>query len=531
MQQWEVSLRRSKIIAVAVILGVLGAGVPILGMLWITWALARSDEQAMLNTVAERILVRATRSAAEADAAIAMLANSDGEPCSAANIALMQREVFNSLTTEEMGYFQNGSLRCTSWGMQLDVPETAPDFRTEAGLDVTFAVRPALRGGTPKLAYRRDDYNVLVDPGRFVDVITEQKIQMAVASRDGRVFAHTEGADLAAIRRIASQERATPDDIYAYGIVRSDDWIATALQPHPALFSTLRREQLLMLPLALMLAGIMVATVAWFSRQRLSMRRELQIAIRKREFTVHYQPLIDLKNGKCVGAEALVRWQRPDGSWVRPDLFIPVAEQSGLIQEITAQVIIEIGKDVGQLLSSDPTLHVAINLSAEDLTTAAFMSLIEKLVRDHNLLPDQIWLEATERGFLDYEAVSQTISRAHEAGYVVCIDDFGTGYSSLQHLQKLTFDVIKIDKSFVDTIGVSSPKSLVIHHIIEMAKSLGARIVAEGVERAEQEQYLKENDVEFGQGWLFSRALTKDKFATYLNKHNESAHDGMNDVI
>ncbi|CUX06787.1 EAL domain protein [Agrobacterium fabacearum S56] len=492
-------------------------------MLWITWALARSDEQTMLNTVAERILVRATRAASEAEAAIDMLSDSDGEPCSTANIALMQREVFNMLTIEEMGYLQDGALRCTSWGTRLDLPETTPDFRTENGLDVTFALRPALRGGTPKLAYRKDNYNVLVDPARFVDVITEQKIHMAVAAKDGRVFAHTEAADLEAIRRIAAQAQAAPDVTYAYGVVKSDDWVAIALEPHPALFSTLRREQLLMLPLALMLAGVMVSTVVWFSKQRLSMRRELEIAIRQQEFIVHYQPLIDLKTGQCIGAEALVRWKRPDGSWVRPDLFIPVAEQSGLIQKITAQVIYRIGQDIGQILSRDSSVHIAINLSAEDLADGSFLRLIDRLVRDHRLQPNQIWLEATERGFLDYAAVSETISRAHQSGYVVCIDDFGTGYSSLQHLEQLSFDVLKIDKSFVDSIGVSSPKSMVIHHIIEMAKSLGTRIVAEGVERSEQAEYLSEKRVEFGQGWLFSRALPKDEFAAYLQERSTVA--------
>jgi len=301
-----------------------------------------------------------------------------------------------------MGSFRGGFLKCTSWGTRLTVPETAPDFRTETGLDVTFALRPALGGGTPKLAYKRDSYNVLFDPAGFVDVITEQKIHMAVASRDGQTFAHNESGDLEAIRRIASQGQSIPDKTYAYGVAKPDDWIAVTLEPLPPLFRTLRREQLLMLPVALMHAGVMVATVVWFSRHRLSMRRELEIAIQKFEFTVHYQPLIDLKSGGRIGAEALARWQRPDGSWVRPDLFIPVAEQSGLIQTITAQVIAGIGKDVGAFLSSNPSLHVAINLLAEHLTSGAFLSLIERLVHEHRLQPNHIWLEATELGFVGY---------------------------------------------------------------------------------------------------------------------------------
>jgi sensor c-di-GMP phosphodiesterase-like protein len=501
------------------ILGALAAGLPILGMLWVTWSLARADEQRLLDTVTERLLVRAARSAKEAETAIDRLAQSNEPPCSPRSIGFMQSEVFNTLTIEEMGYFEGGVLRCTSWGNTgLNFPATRPDFQTQSGLDVTLSVRPALRDGTPKLAYRKGAYNALVDPARFVDVITERKLHMAVATRDGRVFAQTDGAGLDVLRDLAAQESSLRDDRYASSIARSRDWIAVAVEPRPPLFATVRREQLVMFPLALFLAAVMVSTVVWFSRRRLSLRGEIETAVHRKEFTVHYQPLIDLKSGTCIGAEALVRWQRPDRSWIRPDLFIPVAEQSGLIQKITGLVIDEIGRDIGILLASNPYLHIAINLAAADLSDGSFLPLIEKMVREHALRPDQIWLEATERGLLKYDIVSETISRARNTGYVICIDDFGTGYSSLQHLQHLEFDVLKIDKSFVDSIGVSSPKSAVINHIIEMAKSLHVSIVAEGVERPDQAEYLNERHVDFGQGWLFSRALARDDFVSFVSR-------------
>lgn len=488
-------------------------------MLWVTWSLAQNDEQKVLNIVADRILVRATRSALQADAAMATLSVSQDTACSAAHIGRMQREVFNTLSIEEMGYFESGFLKCTSWGnVTRTIPATMPNFRTQSGLDVTFSLQPALLGGTHKLAFTRGSYNVLVDPARFVDVITGRKIDMGLATKDGRVFALTEGSDHDLLQRIALRTSIDRDERYAFSTASSADWLAVAAERRPALFATLRREQLFMLPLALVLAAVMVSTVIWFSKRRLSLRGELEIAIRRNEFTVHYQPLLDLSSRLCIGAEALVRWQRPDRSWVRPDLFIPVAEQSGLIQKITGLVIAEISKDLGPFLAKDPSLHIAINLSAEDLASGTFFEPIETLVREHRIQPDQIWLEVTERGLLDYAVVIETISTARQAGYIVCIDDFGTGYSSLQHLQKMSFDILKIDKSFVDSIGVSSPKGLVINHIIEMAKSLKVSIVAEGVETADQASFLQNQDVEFGQGWLFSRALPRDDFVSYVSK-------------
>lgn len=198
-----------------------------------------------------------------------------------------------------------------------------------------------------------------------------------------------------------------------------------------------------------------------------------------------------------MGAEALARWRRPDGSWVRPDLFITVAEDTGLIGDITALVIEHVGRDLGAMLARDPSLHVAINLAPDDLKTDVVLNRLNALIANHAIAPAQVWLEVTERGFMDYDSARDIIAEARAKGYRLSIDDFGTGYSSLTHLQQITFDALKIDKSFVDTIGVPSAKSAVIFHIIEMAKALGVSIIAEGVEHQAQADYLRANGVGF----------------------------------
>lgn len=513
----EANLRRFRIIAIASLLALVGAVVPIAAMLWITWSLAVSDEKALLTTTAERVLTRANRATGDAQRTFEALADTRLAPCSPAHINQMRQLVFNTRSVEEIGYFDNGRLACTSWGViEKPIFFRPPDFTTSKGLGVTLNVHPALPGGSAKLAFSAGNYNVLIDPIRFIDVVAEPQVFMGLTMADGRFIARSNEAPDELIESLARTPRVGVDEEFAFSAVRVADWTAIALERRPGFFSSLRREQLILLPIGLFIAGLIVSMVVWQSRQRLSLRSEIATAIRNREFEMHYQPIIDVATGHCVGAEALVRWRRPDGSWVRPDLFIPVAEDTGLIGDITAIVIEHVGRDLGTVLARNPSLHVAINLAPADLKTDIVLTRLDALISRHAIAPAQVWLEVTERGFIDYGAASDIIAEARAKGYRLSIDDFGTGYSSLTHLQQITFDALKIDKSFVDTIGVPSAKSAVIFHIIEMAKALGVSIIAEGVEHQVQADYLRANGVGLAQGWLYARALPPEEFVSYL---------------
>ncbi|WP_363612304.1 EAL domain-containing protein [Mesorhizobium sp.] len=271
------------------------------------------------------------------------------------------------------------------------------------------------------------------------------------------------------------------------------------------------------------MAAFIIGVVVWLSRRRLSPSGELQIAVRKHEFIVHYQPIVELRTGNCIGAEALVRWKRPNGSLVRPDLFIPLAEESGLITAITDQVIAMVVFDLNRLLVADRSLHIAINLSATDVGTARVLPIIEKALQHTGIQPQQIWLEATERGFVDINSARSTLIRAREMGHAVAIDDFGTGYSSLSYLEGLPLDALKIDKSFIDTISTNSATSSVTPHIIDMAKTLKLKIVAEGVETQAQADYLAARDVDYGQGWLFAKPMPASEFIAYCRQVKPTA--------
>jgi sensor c-di-GMP phosphodiesterase-like protein len=238
------------------------------------------------------------------------------------------------------------------------------------------------------------------------------------------------------------------------------------------------------------------------------MSESIREALRRREFYLVYQPVVDLKTGRWVGAEALLRWDRQTGEHVRPDVFIQIAEESGLIQEITDHVFELASADLAGFFEKYPDFHIAINLSASEMQSADVVSRLKKFVAGvtgasaHNFV-----FEATERSLIDPQKATAIFKAIRDLGAAVAIDDFGTGYSSLSYLQTLSADYLKIDKSFVDAIDTQSIKNHVVMHIIGLAKDLKLRLIAEGVESAERAAYLRDRGVEYAQGWYYAKPM------------------------
>lgn len=519
-------MHRKRVIVTAILFAILGGVLPMAAMYYVSWTRAVHKEQKELKIIADRVLVRAKMSFQQTAEVLQVLNQTEFNPCSPAHIARMRTLTINTRAVDEIGYFKDGFLKCTSWGLTEEkIKQLSGDFVTEGGVEVKLRMLPLVTGGNPMMAFHYKKYNALMDPTRLVDVITDPNIQLAVGTTGGKIIAALNVPNSTDLAQVLTKQDTFVSDDYIVAQARDDMWTTAALMPRADIFASLRREQMLLLPLGGVMALALIALVIWLSRRRLSPLGELEIAIQNREFIVHYQPIVELETGTCVGAEALVRWRRPDGSMVRPDLFIPLAEDSGLIAAVTDQVVENVVKDLKRVLSTDRLLHVAINIGAEDVETGRILPVVRKAIEGTGIDACQIWLEATERGLIDQDSSRTTLGRARNLGFTIAIDDFGTGYSSLSYLQSMPIDVLKIDKSFVDTIGTDSAKSSVTPYIIDMAKALNLKIVAEGIETEEQQAFLYEHGVQFGQGWLFAKALPANEFIAFCQRYRKAERD------
>lgn len=243
-------------------------------------------------------------------------------------------------------------------------------------------------------------------------------------------------------------------------------------------------------------------------RQRLTIEKDLRGAMVRQEMEVHFQPVVDLSSCRPVAVEALMRWRRPDQGMVMPSLFIPVAEEVGLIRPLGEWVLSRACADVMRDFANHPDLRLAVNVSPRQLQTPGFGTFVRQVLDSSGMEPERLELEITESVLMD-EALetAENLKSLCDLGVRLSIDDFGTGYSSLGYLQRYPFDTLKIDRSFVSSALESQASGRLVETIIAMAHGLRMEVIAEGVETPEQLAFLKERDCDLVQGYLFSKPL------------------------
>ncbi|GAC19076.1 putative bifunctional diguanylate cyclase/phosphodiesterase [Paraglaciecola arctica] len=255
------------------------------------------------------------------------------------------------------------------------------------------------------------------------------------------------------------------------------------------------------------------------SRKRIDMENSLRSAVENQEFELFLQPMLDLASGKIIKAEALIRWHHPNGYLVPPDEFIPLAEQTGLIIPIGKWVVTEACAILKRLAEKGEEIKLSINLSPRQVNDRQLFEFIKESVTKAQVNPHHLELELTEGVLIDnYDKVYYLLDEVRKLGMSVSIDDFGTGYSSLSYLQKLPIDRLKIDRSFINEINENSQDSdgAIILAVIAMAHSLKLEVIAEGVETVLQRDFLKLNNCNIAQGYLFSRPVPYDEFCDLL---------------
>lgn len=249
-----------------------------------------------------------------------------------------------------------------------------------------------------------------------------------------------------------------------------------------------------------------------------SIGRDLKKALEENEMTLYYQPRICSKTNKIIGAEALIRWKHPDWGIISPNEFLPLAEENGLISEIDYWVFKTVCQQIKDWKASGfNVVPISINISGVQLIKPNLIQRIEEMLHDTKVSPDEIELEITEHILLsDSEMVKRSLTQLKDLGITLALDDFGTGYSSLSYLSKYSFDIIKIDRAFINNMHNSKRELHIIKSIIYMIRGLDLKVVAEGVETMDQLRTLQKEQCHEIQGYLFSKPIPKNEFEILL---------------
>ena len=255
---------------------------------------------------------------------------------------------------------------------------------------------------------------------------------------------------------------------------------------------------------------------------------ELKTAVERDELMLEFQPIVSLPERRCIGFEALVRWNHPELGRVAPSIFIPVAEEVGLMRQIGSWILRKACEHLAawQRDACVPGVKLNVNVSTHQMADLGFIDILRDCIEATGVDPQRLGLELTETAMLDRNGLAnETLARIRAMGIPVVLDDFGTGYSSLSYLQLLPMDALKIDQSFIRSPhdGLASPA--IVHALISLSKSLGISVVAEGVETEQQAAHLERIGCRAAQGYLFSKSLRADAALDFLVTRARLAHD------
>ncbi len=261
------------------------------------------------------------------------------------------------------------------------------------------------------------------------------------------------------------------------------------------------------------------------AQERLQLENGLRMALERDQFQLHFQPQIELKTGRIIGAEALLRWTL-DHNGISPKRFIPILEETGCIVQIGKWVLVEACKAAKEWEKQGyGNLRIAVNLAARQLRQPDIIDVVKDALESSGLAPEYLEIELTESTLIDTSISKQNLERLEQLGVRLAIDDFGTGYSSLSYLKQYSVDVLKIDQSFITDINKDKDDDAVTSAMVALSHKLDMKVIAEGVETIEQLEYLKGLGCDQAQGFLIAEPMIKDQFESWMAKYMDHKSD------
>ena len=506
----------------SVIRDVLAVALPTVGALILAQVLAFHDQSTRAQIMAGVVLDRAAQTTDQLAAAFATMDSYPPEmACSSGAMATMRRVDLGSSLLQGVGYIRNDTLLCSSLGERAPMTVGAPDYVSATKTTFRRARALTIAPETPLLLVSdARGFTGLVHPGLVFGLagpsdglasglISVSTRELILKSGDARFDWTTvtlppeQKAGLVTLDgQLVAWQRSPRWDHFAYAAV-----------PLTAVASLFAKFSLWLLPLGVAIGFAILLVMRRLIAVRASLPSLLKNGLARGELYPVYQPIVDMRTGRWVGAEVLARWRQPNGDFVSPDVFVAIAERHGLIGKLTRTILEASTSDMADLVRGRPGFYLSVNIASADLREPDFVDFVTSCCRARGLGNERLHLEITERNEVDAETAAETIRTLRGLGLRVGIDDFGIGYSNLAYLDLLQVDYLKIDRVFVAAIDRGAIGSEIVDHIIELANARHLEVVAEGIETAEQRAALLSRGVAFGQGWLFGRPMSALDFA------------------
>lgn len=512
--------RKRRVMISSALAALAGSAVLLACTMWVSWKQSLTAEEAYAGGLAAALGRSAEHSIVDTRDMLAQLNGLGVEHCSPTHLRAMQDAGASRSYIRAVGFWQANERRCGIGFILKDgLRPSHADRIYESGVIAWWPSAETQIGGTRMFLMRYGDHDAAIDPRMLLDLGAAQNRRAALWVERLKMSALP--ADVVLPSPDSLPLGVTVDQAHGQLLSHfSENTIfpmeVVAAEPLNQVLNRNSQTLLTGAGLGLLMVGAWCYLVVRFSRYELSMATQLRKALSAGDIEVHYQPVIDMISGHCVGAEALARWDLDGKEPISPSVFVPLAEKAGFIQDLTSLVMRRAVRDMRELLLEHPRMSINLNLSPDDLKGERIGNELRACLEEAGLPASAIKLEITEQALVNTETSRSLIRELRRRGHQIAIDDFGTGYSSLSYLQSFELDVLKIDKAFVDAIGTEAATSHVIIHVIGMAKSLGLEAVAEGVETARHVAWLIEHGVALGQGFLFSRPLTIGDFHEFF---------------
>ena len=497
----------------AIVVGVLLAGAPLLAFNFWLGGLIDRQGQDEVDTSAKRAIALAEFRVTQVISTLDGLAARGVDSCRPGDVEAMRQASFDTAPIKEIAIVgPDGQTLCTDLGLPLGQRKLVASEPLAGASWYTLDVIQ-LENGQPMVRLRR---KVGAGPNGVAALVPAMLFLPQVTTQGGafHAYAHIATAGGVTIGNIG----ARPDgaDPAFTADTKSEKFGFNAQISMPRSYVIAGHAEIQWL--GLFATGAIIVILGVFSM--LMPRRgpgnpvtEIERALQAGEFVPYYQPIVDIRSGQLRGAEVLVRWKKRDGTLVLPGAFIPLAESSGLIREMTRDLMRRVCIEAGSAIGRRPALKVSFNFAGQLFSDETIVKDVQKIFSRSPIKLSQVVLEVTERDPIEnFTATRQTIAAFQGLGVRIAIDDVGTGHSGLSYMLKLGVDIIKIDKMFVDAIGTDRNSTTIVETLVDLAHNMRMDVVAEGVENFEQVMYLRELGIRSAQGYVFAPPLPGKAF-------------------